>query len=160
MRLIQQQRQVRQRLKPGAVLPLGQMQEEPLGLPPLTYGLQQPPGLQDGRVGKGRGLVATLRLAHLHQGGVQRQAQLFGGQLPVIGGLMLRCRLIGGPRPGCIPLGLKGAARPIVSARQADRGASRRFQPGEMAQGGVRIAQPAQRDEAREKLQIHKIAAR
>ena len=46
MRLIQQQRQIRQRLQPRAVLPLGQMQEEPLGLPSFANGLQQPPRLQ------------------------------------------------------------------------------------------------------------------
>ena len=72
---------------------------------------------------------------------------------------MLRGCLIGGLGTRHIALGFQRTPGPVIGPRQADRGFHRRFQPREMAQGGVGIAQPAQGDEARQKLQINEIAA-
>ena len=85
---------------------------------------------------------------------VEREAQRFCRQKPVIGGLVLCCRLQRLHRPRLVARRQKRAPLPVLRPRDGNRCSHRLTQRAEMRQRGCGIVQTAQRDETGQEFQI------
>ena len=133
------------------------MQKEAFGQGAVACVQGGPRGGKHRGIGKGGTAPFGRGRPHIDQSRIQRQAQMFGGQKTIKGGLIAGGgAVLGG---GVLTCRLLGAGDPVMGAGLADGGGHCRIQGGEMRQGAGGIVQVAQGDKACDKAEIGKFAA-